>query len=281
MLKKILKTAKRVLLIAAFLLALGFVEQSKSELRFSGLEINIDKSGGNFFVDRREIEEAIYNMGELIDTMRIRDIDLIQIEKLISNNPSVSEANVYIGIDGVLHIDIAQREPILRIFTAHGNSFYLDETSAIMPLSSKYTARVPVASGNIELGWHYGKMLKNKGVEDDNVSEIYTEEQKKKDKLIKAEEKLLSDLYLMADFIRNDSLWKVQIAQIFVVSPTNFELIPKVGKHKIIFGDVNDMELKFEKLKVFYEKGLNKTGWNEYFEINLKYNNQIVCTKKQ
>jgi cell division protein FtsQ len=38
---------------------------------------------------------------------------------------------------------------------------------------------------------------------------------------------------------------------------------------------------KFEKLHTFYLQGLNTTGsWNKYSVINLKFKNQIVCTKK-
>ena len=38
---------------------------------------------------------------------------------------------------------------------------------------------------------------------------------------------------------------------------------------------------KFEKLKTFYEKGLNQVGWNKYSRISLEFNNQIICTKKE
>jgi cell division protein FtsQ len=48
-----------------------------------------------------------------------------------------------------------------------------------------------------------------------------------------------------------------------------------------VFGDAKDFEEKFEKLKTFYTEGLNKTdGWNKYSTINIKYKNQVVCTKK-
>jgi cell division protein FtsQ len=60
---------------------------------------------------------------------------------------------------------------------------------------------------------------------------------------------------------------------------TEFELVPKVGRHIIVFGDIDNMEKKFDKLIVFYKEGLNKTGWDKYKIINLKYENQVVCSK--
>ena len=41
------------------------------------------------------------------------------------------------------------------------------------------------------------------------------------------------------------------------------------------------VEEKFERLKTFYEKGLNQIGWNKYSRISLEFNNQIICTKKE
>ena len=53
-----------------------------------------------------------------------------------------------------------------------------------------------------------------------------------------------------------------------------------MGSHKIILGSAHDLEKKFEKLKVFYRKGLEKVGWDRYQTINLKFENQVVCTKR-
>lgn len=56
-----------------------------------------------------------------------------------------------------------------------------------------------------------------------------------------------------------------------------------VGDLKIIFGSaysnkqVND---KFTRLKIFYKEGLPYEGWDKYSEINLKYDGQIVCRKR-
>jgi len=58
------------------------------------------------------------------------------------------------------------------------------------------------------------------------------------------------------------------------------ELIPKVGNHLIIFGDTSQMSQKFENLILFYRKGLTKVGWDKYNIINLKFKNQVVCSKK-
>jgi cell division protein FtsQ len=58
------------------------------------------------------------------------------------------------------------------------------------------------------------------------------------------------------------------------------ELIPRVGAHIIHFGDISDYKYKFFKLKAIYEKGFNALGWNKYEHINLKFSNQVICTKR-
>jgi len=38
---------------------------------------------------------------------------------------------------------------------------------------------------------------------------------------------------------------------------------------------------KFENLRSFMQIALPREGWDHYSFINLKYKNQIVCTKKE
>jgi cell division protein FtsQ len=59
----------------------------------------------------------------------------------------------------------------------------------------------------------------------------------------------------------------------------DLELIPRVGNHTIILGNVSDLQEKFNKLMIFYKEAMPKVGWNKYKTLNLKYKNQIVCKK--
>jgi len=42
-----------------------------------------------------------------------------------------------------------------------------------------------------------------------------------------------------------------------------------------------DIKKKFDKLVLFYTKGINPNNLNLYKTINLKFDNQIVCKKNQ
>ena len=132
-----------------------------------------------------------------------------------------------------------------------------------MPLSSTYTARVPVANGFITEKEF--EMLQH------NVAEM-------NDSLCKSS--CLDDLFKLASFIRNDEFWKANIQQIRVEPNGELTVIPTIGDHHILLGTTDNMEQKFNKLLLFYRKGLNTTGWDQYTNINLKYKDQVICTKK-
>ena len=71
-----------------------------------------------------------------------------------------------------------------------------------------------------------------------------------------------------------------QIEQICVFPNKEVELIPRVGRFRIVLGALDDFEEKLNKLRLFYDQAIPKVGWDKYSVIDLKYKNQIVCTKK-
>jgi cell division protein FtsQ len=80
-------------------------------------------------------------------------------------------------------------------------------------------------------------------------------------------------------YITHDKFLKAQIAQIYVNEQNEFELVPRIGNHIILLGTAEDLDDKFRRLVAFYRYGLNKIGWNKYNVINIKYKNQVVCSK--
>ena len=57
-------------------------------------------------------------------------------------------------------------------------------------------------------------------------------------------------------------------------------LIPRVGNQRIHFGMLVNSTEKLANLYQFYKQAMPVKGWQTYSDISLKYNNQIVCTKK-
>jgi cell division protein FtsQ len=57
------------------------------------------------------------------------------------------------------------------------------------------------------------------------------------------------------------------------------ELVPRLGEQIILFGTGEDASEKLEKLKAFYLQVVKQAGWDTYKTINLKFDNQVVCSK--
>jgi len=184
---------------------------------------------------------------------KITSLNIPKFENRLFENKLISRAQVFTDMNGVVNVNIKQREPILRIIKPDGSGFYIDKNGLKMPISERFTARVMIANGNI--------------------FESYSS----KDSI---QSFVCKELYKIATYVDKDAFWKAQIEQIFVTAESSIVLIPKVGDHVIILGDAQDMEEKFSKLMLFYNEGLSKVGWNKYKSINLSYKGQIVCVKR-
>jgi len=260
---KVLNIATWVVLIAGMVFLLGFTKHKQKEKTCNGLQIYVDHSNGNFFVDEEDIYRMVYHEVDTVVGKALNTINSAHLEHKIDNHPSIQNTEVYKTIDGKVVVEVKQRTPIVRLFTYNGDSYYIDSTGRVMPPSAKYAARVMIANGFI-----FDNYV--------DVNQYVISEMSDDDKA----SSMVDDIFLMAEFIRKDPLWKAQIEQLYVNKDFEIELIPRVGNHRIVFGDATSIKEKFDKLKIFYKEGLNKTGWNEYSIINLKYANQVVCTKE-
>ena len=93
----------------------------------------------------------------------------------------------------------------------------------------------------------------------------------------------MSKLINFVKYIENDSFWRAEIVQIVASTMSSgdleLELIPRTGRHTVLFGQVDDVEEKLDKLLAFYQKGLTNIGWDEFRTISIKYKGQVVCTR--
>lgn len=239
--------------LGGLVVLMSFVSSKKSTVAITNVKILIP--GADNFIEREEIDAVLkQSQGSLIGR-KLEQINLQDIEKKIKSNPYIALATVYADMDGVIHIEIKQRQPILRVINANGQDYYIDRNGLKMPVSPNFTANVLVANGN--------------------VMEHFTG---RVDTLIT---KLARDLYETALFIKKDTLWDAQIEQLFVNDKADIELIPRVGNQRIILGSADSLQVKMRNLLAFYKQAMPKVGWDTYKTINVKYTNQVVCVKNK
>ena len=242
MLKKIKPILISLALLAYIIFTFAFVNKKSDAILVTGIDIDIIDSLNTHFICDSEIKNLILKNHPDIIGKQASKIDKEYLEQVINKIPSVKNTEVFTSLKGCLHLEIEQRKPIVRLLK--GKGFYIDEEGKRMPLSSSYTSRVLVVSGHI------------------------------KDKTIE------SDLMPLVNFITKDEFWSSQINQIYVDSNSEYILIPRVGGQKIEMGKIDNFERKFSKLYALYKDGFSTVGWNKYKNINLKYENQVVCTKR-
>ena len=245
-------------------IALSFISEKKNNTICSHVNVHIKDSLTDRFITETDVKDFIHDLEIKVLGEPVKEVNIQNLEKLIIEKPVVRSSEVYFTADGDLHIEIDQRNPIVRVVNNKGQSYYIDKQGAIIPLRGNYASHVLIASGNIV---EFFELTKTNWLRCNKVNK------KKKNYSI-------CEIYKMAKFIHADPFWSAQIEQIYLNEKAEYELIPRVGAHIIKFGPFENYEEKFRNLKAFYKKGLNNEGWNQYLEINLKYDNQIICTKK-
>ncbi|SHE52985.1 cell division protein FtsQ/DivIB [Dysgonomonas macrotermitis] len=244
MVKKILIITGLCLLGGYLIFAAFFFEKKPQEKVCSHFEVVIDNGSDDKFIDASDIEKDVNEKGLNPYGKQLKEVDTYAIQQEILSNKLISSASVFITSDGGIRAVIQERIPVLRIITNNGDSYYVDKKGEVMPLSNRNTAYLPLATGNIK------------------------------------EEFAATDLYKFALYLYDNAFWNAQIEQIVVRSDNDISLVTRIGDQEVLMGSLENYEEKLAKLKTFYTEALPSTGWNRYSKLNLKYDKQVVGTKR-
>jgi cell division protein FtsQ len=261
---KILVIVVWVLLVAGAGTLVGFVEAEHYSRPCKKIDIRISYGAADVLITKKDIDSIVVKTAGMLKGKPLGYINTGSIENAIRKQAYVAKVSVYENNEGTIFIEIRQREPLLRIINRKYESFYLDESGALLPVNPNFSARVLVANGLIDDSY-----MKNPNY---RVNILALSDSVFYDSL-------MTNLYKLTMYITHDKFLKAQIAQIYVNETGEFELIPRIGNHVILLGTADDLDDKFKRLYAFYRFGLNKIGWNKYNVINIKYKNQVVCSK--
>jgi len=232
---------KAFVLLVVVLFLFGFTNYRNEHQKVKSIDIKFEQ-GNNLFMTYEMVDKLLIQNGKPVKNQAKTLIDLNKLEKQVLSHPMVENSDTYITVDGQLKVSVKQRTPIGRVNT-NNNSFYIDRKGQFMPLSNNYSARVPIVTGI--------------SVAEDTA-----------------------DLFQLLSFIALDAFFQKQIVGVHKMQNGDFILRSRVGTHKIDFGSIEDMEKKFKKLKAFYSYAMQDETIDKYKGLSLKYNNQVVATKK-
>ena len=239
-------------IVIAIYLTLAFVSFDKkgdSKALCSKVNIDIADNAAGGFLDAKVIKERLQKTGYYPIGRPLTNVDTRGIEEMLRRSPFVKTAECYKTEGGYVYISVTQRMPVIRIKADNGDDYYVDDHDCIMPRSS-YTSDLIIASGNINR-WY-----------------------------------AINYISPLGKAIMQNDVWKNLIEQIHITPELGVELVPRIGDHIVYIGrlpEINDKrkhEKDMTRLEKFYKYGLSQVGWNKYSYINIEFDNQIICKRK-
>jgi cell division protein FtsQ len=230
---------------------IAFTERMKGDVTVRDIQIRIENIHENHFVEEQDIVDLMQIDEQNLVGVAIKKLNFKAIENKIKKDPYIKDAELYSDLKGNLTIKVSLRRPVARMVRNDGPDGYVAEDGTIMPVSEKFTSRVILMSGPF-----VRKLLHQQNM-------FQTEEG--------------TQLMQMITLIGEDEFWKAQISELDIDSKNKITILPQIGDEKIEFGEPDDLEIKFNKLKIFYKEILPRVGWNKYDRVNLEYAGQIVA----
>ncbi|MDO6519173.1 cell division protein FtsQ/DivIB [Zobellia uliginosa] len=217
----------------------AFSNQRSAKRSINGIAIDFVENQ-NLFITEGAVNKLLIQKFGSLENVPKEKLVLNTIEKAIEANKMVKSAQVYLTVNGKLASKIIQRTPIGRI---EGDSkFYLDEDGKRMPLSTSYSARVPIITGRIT-------------------------------------EKGLADVYKILNYVNTDEFLKKNIIGLHIENEDEYQLRFRTEEFVVDLGDVERLEEKFSNFKAFYAKANKDKTLQNYDVVSLEFDNQVVCTK--
>ena len=243
MLKRILLLIVLLLISTYLVVAITAFNRKPAGQVCHDMELVIRDTAYASFITKKEVTGILEKKDILPIGKPMDHIRSKTLEKELAQHPLIDEVECYKTPSGKICVEVSQRVPILRVMSTNGENYYLDNKGEVMPPNAKCIAHLAIVTGKAEKSF------------------------------------TMRYLYKFGVFLQNNKFWNAQIEQIHVLPDRNVELVPRVGNHIIYLGKLDDFEHKLDRVKTFYEKGLNKVGWNKYSRINVEFSNQIICTK--
>lgn len=241
---------KRIIIVIIVLVSVGYITYASAifsdnslGVTCNELEIDIMDADGKNYIKEDEIKQLLERSGTKLKGRKVGKINFEKVESIVEEHSMIERAEGFASPSGKVVIKVWQHLPVLRIMSDDG-SFYVDSKGKKTGLSLHSAANVVIASGNIN----------------DSIT--------------------IRDLYRMALILQEEPAWDALVEQIYVDNNGDWIIIPRIGDFEIIFGNPVNIETKMKRLNSFIRDYIPKLGWERYSMINLKYDNQIVCIKK-
>ncbi len=237
-----------------------YMASSTSSRPCGGIVIDISDSSDYHFVTKRQLLNLAYGNSTRIAGKPLKEVSVSAIENRINVLRELKKAEAYMTVDGLVHVYVEQRVPVMRVMPDNGGDYFVDEDGVVVRKRNLFNPRLHIVEGNVNIS---SAMLNGVSVLDTAIKNS-----------------ILKDIYHLVTYINDDKFWSAQIDQIDVDGNDEIDLIPRAGNQLIHLGTAENYEGKLRNLQAFYDKVLPEVGWNKYSLINLEFKDQIVCKRR-
>jgi cell division protein FtsQ len=227
------------------------------------LRVNIQR--GQFvdeLITKEEIDSIVHSHFGLLQGTPMNQIDVGAIQVAVNRHPAIQSCNVYMGVDGILNIDIQQRAPMFRVRNSDGSGFYVDTLGQSFSLLDRAVAYVPIFSVEGVMGAM--EFPATKEYYDENTLGLT----------------YLDELVVFGNHMRKNADLKDWTEHVHLTSMGTIEVIPRIGRHVIEYGSIYNLDMKTKMLFQFYRSQVYITDLEKYSRINLNFENQVICEKR-
>lgn len=218
----------------------SFTSKRNSERKLKKIVVEFVDENSPFITEESVNKLLIENNSSVINIQKDK-VDLKGLEQNLNNHNMIQKCEVFVTVDGVLKAVVKQKTPVARVFGPDG-SFYVDYEGYKMPLSDNFTARVPIVSGTIN--------------KQNN-----------------------QDLIKVFRYIYDDEFLQKNIIGVEVLPGGSLKMRNRNFNYVIDFGKTINVDKKFKNYKAFFQKAVQDSLINNYKTVNLKFTQQVVCTK--
>jgi cell division protein FtsQ len=207
------------------------------------VEVEVVNADSTSFVTPTGVLNDLKNRHIKLEGESMDKINASKIEQALRESPYLESADIVKCADGRVLIRVSQLVPVMRVFDGD-KSYYVNRAGKPMDANAYYHSDVPVVQGHFTRKYPAIRLLP------------------------------------LIDYVECDTLLRSLVTMYSVQDSNNIIIVREFSGHVVNIGNVQGLENKFAKLKLFYREVMPKRGWNTFDTISVKWNHQIVATRR-
>lgn len=212
--------------------------------RCIGVSLNVNDEGDTLkFVTPQFLQSEMKRMGFNLTGRPLSEIRTKTVEDRFNKQYYVEHVECFKCSDRTVRLEVWPVKPVMRVFDSSG-SYYINREGKRVPSMPEIFVDVPVVKGNFSGQFPPQRLLP------------------------------------LIDRLTTNECLRHLVSSVEVADSANVFIVPNIAGHVINLGTLGNLDAKIAKLMRMYREVLPVKGWLIYDTINLKWNNQVVATKR-